>query len=477
MKRHDVVVIGAGPNGLSAAAHLARDGYDVHVIEAHDRPGGGTRTYAFDSHPNVLHDHCSAIHPFGVAAGVFADLGLERHGLEWAHPPIALAHPLPDQPAGVVHRDLARTAAGLGADAERYLRIFRTPVRRWDDLRADLLGPLVRVPRHPLVTGPFGLASLLPSAFSQRWFSTPQARAILQGVAAHAIAPLTLPTTTGIAIGMLTAGHAAGWPAAVGGSERISDALCAVVREHGATIQTGQRVRSLRDIPPTRAVMFDTTPSDLVGIAGDQVPFRRAKQLRRFRHGAGVFKVDFVVDGPVPWTDPACRDAGTVHLGGPAEETILSEAITAEGGIPEAPFVLVAQQDVADPTRRDGNLRPLWAYLHVPNGWTGDETETLEARIEEFAPGFRNKIVARNAYGPAQLEADNPNLVGGDVAGGENTPWQLVARPRFSTDPYRVAAGIWLCSASTPPGGGVHGVNGRNAARSVARALGSGAGA
>ena len=470
----DVVVIGAGPNGLTAAVWLARAGLDVHVIEAHDRPGGATRSYHYPDHPGVLQDHCSAIHPLGAAAGVFDDLELGRHGLSWAHPPVAMAHPLPDAPAGVVHRDLDRTAAGLGEDADAYRRLFATPVRRWEDLRGDVLGPLLRVPRHPLVTAPFGLFSLLPATRAIERFATPQARAILAGVAAHAIGRLDGWATTGIGMGLLAGGHAAGWPAVRGGSERLADALVAALHEHGGTIETGTRVLSMADVPPTRALVFDTSPGDLVTVAGDLLAAGVVRRLRRFRTGAGVFKVDFVVDGPVPWDDPACADAGTVHLGGMAEDVVAGEHRALVDGRPGNPaFVLVAQQDVADPDRRDGDLRPLWAYTHVPHAWAGDATTIIEDQIEFHAPGFRERIRERVVTGPAQFQADNPNLVGGDIGGGANDLAQLVARPRLSTDPYRMGRGVWLCSASTPPGGGVHGINGRNAARSVLRALGS----
>lgn len=471
--KHDVVVVGAGPNGLAAAALLARDGYDVHVIEAADRPGGGTRSYEHPDFPGLVQDHCAAIHPLGAGGGVFDDLGLAAHGLEWAHPPVAMAHPLPDRPAAVLHRDLERTAAGLGEDGDRWRAVLGHAVRRWEDLRGDVLGPLLRVPRHPVTTARFGLFSLLPGTVAERVFRTTEAKALLLGSAAHAINPLDRLATTGVGMGLLAGGHAAGWPAAVGGSERISDALVSVITSHGGTIECGTRVLSMRDVPPTRALVFDTAPRDLLSVAGDVLAPQRVRQLSRFRHGPGVFKVDFVLDGPVPWSDPACSEAGTVHVGGPPEEVVASEAALGRGEVSETPFVLVAQQDVCDPTRRDaaGNV-PVWAYLHVPNGWRGDATELIADRIEQYAPGFRDRVLTRVVTGPTELEAGNPNYVGGDIAGGASTMWQLLARPRLSTDPYRMGRGVWLCSASTPPGGGVHGIAGRNAARSVVRALG-----
>ena len=469
----DAVVVGSGPNGLAAAVVLARAGLSVEVLEAADEPGGGARSAELTI-PGLVHDVCSAVHPFGIGSPVFTELGLDQFGLRWLHTEVALAHPFEDGTAAVMYQDLDRTAAGLGADGDKWRAIFQRPSERWWDLAGDLLRPLLAVPRHPTVTVPFGLRGLLPTNVAVRAFDGRDARALLAGAAAHAIRPLTEPGPAAVGLALLAAGHAVGWPVAEGGSQAITSALVAALQAAGGSLRTGTRVTSMGDLPDARTVLFDTVPSVALGIAGDQIPAGRARALRRFRHGWAAYKLDLAVEGGVPWTAEAARRAGTVHLGGPAEQIIASEAAVGRGEIPDRPFALVGQQYLADPARSVGDVHPVWTYMHVPPSYTGDLTEHLEQAIEVYAPGFRERIVARHVWRPADFAAYNPNYVGGDIAGGSADLWQVVARPQLRIDPYRIGARLWLCSASTPPGAGVHGMGGANAAKSVLNALSRG---
>ncbi len=471
-RRLDAVVVGAGPNGLAAAVALAREGFRVRVIEAADEIGGGTRTRDDLTVPGLVHDVCAAVHPFGAASPFLRSLPLERHGLTWEHPPVAVAHPLDDGSAGAIHRDLEATAQGLGPDGDAWRRMFGPVVRSWEAVASDMLGPMVRVPRHPLATVRAGLAALAPATLLARAFRTEQARALFGGVAAHVYQPLHRPLSSSVGVMMIAAGHAHGWPVARGGSAAISRALASLLTELGGEIVTGQRVRSLADLPRARVALLDVTPRQLAEIAGDVLPDRARRRAQRWRHGPGAFKVDYAVRGGVPWTAEVGRRAGTLHLSGDLEELAAAERDIHAGVMPERPFVLVAQQHVADPTRTVDDLVPLWAYAHVPHGYDGDATAVVDAQIERFAPGFTERVVTRHVTTPADLEAYNPNYIGGDVAGGATDPWQLVARPRLSPDPYATAIpGVRLCSASTPPGGGVHGMCGYHAARSALRVL------
>lgn len=469
----DAVVVGAGPNGLAAAVELARQGARVRVLEAADEIGGGTRTRDDLTVPGLVHDVCAAVHPFGAASPVFRELPLERHGLRWRHPPVAVAHPLDDGTAGVLHRDLDATAAALGEDGERWRALFGPVAAQWDDVAADLLGPMVRVPRHPVTTTSTGLRALAPATVLARRLRTPAARALFAGIAAHAYQPLTRPLSAAVGVMMSAAGHAHGWPVAEGGSAAITRALASLLTEElGGEVVTGTRVRSLADLPRARVALLDVTPRQLAEIAGDRLPAAARRRARRWRHGPGAYKVDYAVRDGVPWTAEACRRAGTIHLGGDLEEVADVERAVHEGRLPERPFVLVAQQHVADPGRAVDDVVPLWAYAHVPNGWEGDVTALVDAQIERFAPGFGERVVARHVTRPMELEAYNPNYVGGDIAGGATDPWQLVARPRLAADPYATGVpGVRLCSASTPPGGGVHGLCGYHAAHSALRVL------
>jgi phytoene dehydrogenase-like protein len=470
--RADAVVVGAGPNGLAAALTLAREGARVTVLEAADEPGGGTRTYEDPEVPGLLHDHCAAVHPFGAASPFLRSLPLERYGLTWKHAEIAVAHPLDDGTAGVVHRDLDDTVAALGADGPRWARLFRHPTAHFDALATDLLGPVLRVPRHPFVTVRNGAVSLLPATVVAGAFGTEAGRALFGGIAGHTIQPLGRPLTTAIALFMGAAGHAHGWPVAEGGSASIWRAMVAMLEEHGGEVVCGERVRHLRDLPRARVALFDLAPHQLVEIAGGHLPRHARRRSERWRHGAAAFKVDFAVRDGVPWTAPQARRAGTVHVVGSFEELVEAERAVAQGRMPARPFVLAAQQYLADPSRRAGDVVPLWTYAHVPKGYHGDGAAAIEAQIERFAPGFRDRIVARQVTTPADFEAYNPAWVGGDIAGGATDPLQLVARPRFATDPYATGIpGLYLCSASTPPGAGVHGLCGHHAARSALRVL------
>ncbi len=467
----DAAVVGSGPNGLAAAAVLARAGLDVAVFEAADEIGGGTRS-ADLLEPGVLHDICSAAHPLGAASPVFRELGLEEHGLRWRSAEIELAHPLDGGRAGVLHRSIDLTSAGLGADGSAWRRGFEPLVAAFDNLATDVLRPVLGIPKHPISLGRFGLRAL-PSAelFARRWESD-EARALFGGIAAHAIEPLNRPTTAAVGAVLGTAAHAVGWPVAEGGSRSISDALASVIEQHGGTIHTGVRVDSLSELPPHRVALLDVSPHAAIRIAGDRMRARVRRSLRRWRYGPAAYKIDLVADGGIPWDNEACRRAGTIHCGGTLEEIALGEREIHRGAMPRSPFVLVSQQYLADPGRSNGTHHPIWAYAHVPHRYTEDATDAVLDQIERFAPGFRDRIVALQARGPIDLEADNANYVGGDIATGANTPRQVLIRPRLATDPYRIGDDVFLCSAATPPGAGVHGMCGYHAARSAMRSLG-----
>ena len=467
----DAVVVGAGPNGLAAAVAIAREGFDVTVLEEADEIGGGTRTRELTV-PGLLHDICSAVHPFGAASPFFRSLDLAAHGLQWRWPEIDLAHPLDGGRAAAMYTSLDRTAAGLGVDGEVWRRIFAPLAERFDDLAEDLLRPIQHVPRHPVTLAQFGLKALQPATLLARRLSTDAGRALLGGVAAHAIYALDRPTTAAVGLMLAAAGHHVGWPVAAGGSRAITDALASMLRAHGGTIETGVRVTALNEIPPARVVLLDTSPDNVVTITGDRLPGHVRTQLTRWRYGPGVCKVDLAVEGGVPWTADACRHAGTVHVGGTIEEIADAERAVSQGRMPERPFVLVAQQYLADPQRSVGDVHPIWAYGHVPNGYTGDASEAIIDQIERFAPGLRERIVGRHVWRATDLAAYNRNYVGGDIATGANNPWQVVIRPRPAPDPYWTGIpGVFMCSSATPPGPGVHGMSGANAARSALRVL------
>ncbi|MFU8840520.1 MAG: phytoene desaturase family protein [Nitriliruptoraceae bacterium] len=468
----DAVVVGAGPNGLAAAITLAREGFKVVVLERAEEPGGGTRTYADPVVPGLRHDHCAAVLPFAAASPFLSRLPLERYGLTWRHAPIDCAHPLDDGSAVVAARSLDATLAGLGPDGPAWDRLVGAAVRRFDALAADALGPIVRVPRHPFATARAGLPALVPATVLARTFATERGAALFGGMAAHAFNRLDVPVTGAVGVLLGAAGHRAGWPVPEGGAASLWRAMVALLEDLGGEVRCGVEVRSFRDLPRTRVALFDTTPTGLARILGDLLPERDRRRAERWRYGPAAYKVDFAVRGAVPWTASDARRAVTLHLGGSFAEMVATEAAVVAGDLPERPFTLVAQPHVADPTREVGGVTPLWAYAHVPHGCTDDVAPLIEAQIERFAPGFGERVLACHVTTPADFEADNPNLVGGDIGGGANAPWQLVARPRFGVDPYATGvAGVFLCSSSTPPGGGVHGMPGHHAARSALRVL------
>lgn len=467
----DAIVVGAGPNGLAAAVTLARRGVEVTVLEAAGEVGGGTRTTELEV-PGVLHDVCSAVHPLGAASPFLRTLDLERHGLAWRWPEVDLAHPLPDGRAGVLVRSLGDTASGLGPDGPAWAATFGPPARSFPQLAEVVLGPLLRLPRHPVELSHFGLLAARPAAIlARRWHDEP-ARALFAGVSAHSFQPLSKPCTSAAGVMLIAAAHHTGWPVAEGGSHRITKALASSLMELGGTIETGTEVRSLAELPPCGAVLLDLAPPAAATVAGDRIPDRVARAYRSWRFGPGAFKLDLVVDGGVPWIHDACRRAGTVHCGGTLEEIAVAERDIQSGRMPRRPFVLVAQQYLADRSRSQGDLHPLWAYAHVPYGFSGDATDAIIEQIERFAPGLRPRIVATRSQGPRDIEQYNANYVGGDIACGANDPWQTVIRPRLALDPYDMGPGLFLCSAATPPGAGVHGMCGYHAARSALRYLG-----
>ncbi|WP_206510000.1 NAD(P)/FAD-dependent oxidoreductase [Rhodococcus sp. BGS-1C] len=462
-------VVGSGPNGLAAAVTLAMSGVEVTVLEMADKVGGGTRTSELTL-PGVLHDDCSAVHPMGAGSPFFASLDLEAHGLTWKYPEIDAVQPLDNGSAGVLHRSITDTAAGLGADGDAWQRFFGPLSDRFDDLATDLFQPLLHMPRHPIALTKFGLNALAPASLTARRFRTPEARALFSGVAAHALYPLTRPTTSAVGVMMIAAGHKYGWPVAEGGSRAISDALVSVLTEYGGKVETGIRVTRLQQIPPSDIVMLDLSPTAIADIAGDALPKRVARPYRRWRYGPGAFKLDLAVEDGIPWTNESARRAGTVHLGGTYEEVAATERDVHRGIMPRRPFVLLGQQYVADPTRSQGNIHPIWTYAHVPNGYTGDASEVIIDQIERFAPGIRKRIVARAVRSTTQMPTYNPNYVGGDIVTGSNDPGQVALRPRVSINPYWTGIDrVYICSAATPPGGGVHGMGGFNAAQAALR--------
>jgi phytoene dehydrogenase-like protein len=465
------IVVGSGPNGLAAAARLARAGLGVTVLEASDVIGGGARSSEMIV-PGLMHDHCSAFHPIAAASPFLSGLDLAAHGLTWVQPEIDCAHPLDDGSAGVFHRSIDRTAEGMGADGARWARLFGAMTAHFDDLLADATQPILRVPRHPLQLARFGSMAMLPATTLARAWKTEEAKALWAGVAAHTFYRLDRPFTSAVGLMLLVSGHAKGWPVAEGGSQAIANALAADIATHGGVIETGQRVTSIGDLPPYDVLMLDVSPSSAADILGDKLPARVTRAYRRFRHGPGAFKVDFAIEGDVPWTSAAARRAGTVHLGGDLGEVVANERAVHGGAMPERPFVLVGQQYLADPGRSVGDVHPLWTYAHVPHAYSGDATDAIIAQIERFAPGFRERIVGAAVRSTTEMSVYNANFVGGDIIGGAASPTQLLFRPRFARDPYFTGVpGTYLCSASTPPGAGAHGMCGANAAARALREL------
>lgn len=467
----DAVVVGSGPNGLAAAVELARNGASVQVLEARDRIGGGTRSAELTL-PGFVHDVCSGCHPMGVASPYFRSLPLEQHGLRWIRPPASVAHPLDHEPAVLLRRSLSETARELGVDAGRYTKLFAGFLDRPHELLADLLGPL-RWPRRPLQMIRFGLPGLLPATrLLGSGFRGERARALLAGCAAHSILPLEKPLTG--AVGMIFAliAHVEDWPVAAGGSQAIADSLASYLQSLGGSITTGAPVRQLADLPASRVVLFDTSPAQLADIGAPLLPAAYVERLRRYRYGPGVFKLDWALDGPIPWRDPRCLEASTVHVGGTLAEIAASEAAVWRGEHPERPFLILVQASQFDPSRAPDGRHTGYAYCHVPAYSQVDCTAAIENQIERFAPGFRQRILARHAMGPAELEADNLNYVGGAITGGVADLFQFFTRPVARLDPYSTPhPRLFLCSASTPPGGGVHGMCGYFGARSALRSL------
>lgn len=465
------VVVGGGPNGLAAALTLAREGVDVTVLEASETVGGGARSGELTV-PGVIHDHCSAFHPLGVGSPFWAQIGLERYGLTWRWPDIDCAHPLDSGDAGLLFRSIEETAAGLGADGRRWELAFGDLARHFEDLGHDLLRPMVNVPRHPIRLAAFGPRALLPATVLARWFRTETARALYGGIAAHVYTRLDRPLTASLGLMIAASGHRFGWPVAQGGSGAITSAVAAALLDAGGKIETGVRVSSRADLPDADAVLLDLSPAQVLSIYGDVMPQRVRRAYRRYRVGSAAFKVDYAIDGDIPWTHPEIRRAGTVHLGGDFDEVRHTEGQRAAGIMAERPFVLLGQQYVADPGRSNGTVNPIYAYAHVPRGYDGDATEAITAQIERFAPGFRDRIVATSSTSTTQMHSYNANFATGDIIGGANDGLQMVFRPRAAIDPYTIGVdGVYICSQATPPGAGIHGLCGHHAATSALRRL------
>jgi len=472
MPDYDAVIVGAGPNGLAAAITLARQGCRVLVLEAKNTVGGGTRTAELTL-PGFRHDVCSAIHPLGVASPLMRSLPLQQYGVEWIFPPAAVAHPLDDGSAVTLERSLAETVAQLGGDGPAYHRLLSPLANQWQKVVEDLLGPLPIPPRHPLLLARLGLPGLLPADWLARLaFRETRARAVFAGLAAHAMLPLEQPASTAYGLTLAMMAHGVGWPMARGGSQAIADAMAAYLGSLGGEICTNFNVRSMQDLPSARATLFDLTPRQILQITAERLPAGYRRQLDRYRYGPGVFKVDYALSEPVPWKADGCRRAATVHLGGTLEEIAASERAPGRGEHAPRPYVLFVQHTLFDPGRAPAGQHTAWAYCHVPAGSTLDMTGAIEAQIERFAPGFRDVVLARSTRNAAEMEIYNPNYIGGDINGGVQDLLQLYTRPVARLSPYTTPAReLFICSSSTPPGGGVHGMCGYHAARAALKSV------
>jgi phytoene dehydrogenase-like protein len=461
---YDAVVVGSGPNGLAAAITIQQAGFSVLLVEAKDTIGGGLRSAGLTL-PHFIHDVCSAIHPLAAGSPFFKTLPLEQHGLEFIYPTIAAAHPFDDGRAAALHMSIEQTAQALGEDEESYLKLMKPLVKGWPQIEADVLGPL-HFPKYPITMARFGLKALTSAVHLGKRFRSKGARGLWAGMAAHSIQPLSNAATSAIGLVLMTAGHLGGWPFPKGGSEAIAQALASYFVTLGGRIETNFYVHSLNQLPSSHAVLLDVTPRQLLKIAGYKFSSLYKWQLKRYRYGMGVFKIDWALDGPIPFEASVCRQAGTVHLGNTLEEIATSEQAVSEGKISERPFILLAQQSLFDPSRAPAGKHTAWAYCHVPNGSEVDMTERIEKQVERFAPGFRDMILGRHVMDTAQLEGYNPNYIGGDINGGIIDIKQLFTRPALRLSPYKTSAkGIYICSSSTPPGGGVHGMCGYHAAK------------
>src|SRR5438270_10220942 len=480
--KYDAVVVGSGPNGLAAAITLTRAGYSVLVLEANSTIGGGARSAEL-TQPGFVHDLCSAIHPLAAGSPFFKTLPLQQFGLDWIQPQIALAHPLDDGSAACLHHDVDLTSEELGHDARAYRNLMTPLARDWEKLSAEFLQPMLHLPRHPIALGTIGIRAICPATLlTKLLFNEESTCALFAGIAAHSFLPLESAVSSGFALVLGAAGHAVGWPLPRGGSQSISNALANYFRDLGGKIDIQRRIENFDELPKARATLFDTTVWQFARIAAERLPNNYRRRLKNFRHAPGIFKIDYALSSPIPWKAEECRRAGTIHLGGSIEEIARVERNVANGKVPERPFVLVAQQSLFDETRAPRGQHTLWAYCHVPSGCSPqrvrpvadkiDMSGAIESQIERFAPGFRDCILARHKMAAPDLEKSNSNLAGGDINGGAANLWQLMARPIFSPTPYRTPLhGVYLCSSSTPPGGGVHGMCGYHAARAALRDL------
>lgn len=466
-----MLVVGSGPNGLAAAVQMARAGFSVAVVEAAERIGGGARSAELTL-PGFVHDICSAIHPLGRGSPFFRELPLSEHGLQWVQPSAPLAHPFDDGTAAMLETSISETARKLGRDDNKYRSLMDPIVSKWPEIEGQVLGP-PRLPKRPLLLLNFAMRAL-PSAqrFIKKHFRDKYAQGLFAGLAAHSVLPLERMPSAAFGVVLAALGHTVGWPLPRGGAQQISNALESYFLSLGGRIVTGLQISHVDELSHARAVFLDVTPLQLLSMAGSRLPWLYRKQLRRYRYGPGVFKIDWALDGPIPWRATECIRAGTVHVGGTFEEIAAAEAEVWRGHHPEKPFVLVAQQSLFDCTRAPEGKHTAWAYCHVPNNSSFDMREPIEKQIERFAPGFRDRILARHARSAEQFEKYNPNCIGGDINGGTQDLWQIVARPVLRRIPYETPLrGIYLCSSSTPPGGGVHGMCGFHAARAALRKI------
>ncbi|HMO62831.1 MAG TPA: NAD(P)/FAD-dependent oxidoreductase [Ferruginibacter sp.] len=459
----DAVVVGSGPNGLAAAITLQQQGLSVLLIESKNTIGGGLRTQEITL-PGFKHDVCSAIHPLAAGSPFFRSLPLHQYGLQYISPPIAAAHPFDDGTAAFLHRDIVRTASQLGVDEKKYLALIEPLVKKWPLIDKDVLAPL-SIPRHPMLLAGFGIHALKPASSIAAGFSTSKAKGLWAGMAAHAIQPFSNLSSAAIGLVLLSVAHLYNWPISKGGSQQIANALQAYFISLGGKVQTGMHIAALEQLPASKAVLLDVTPAQLLQIAGYRLSGVYKWQLKRYRYGMGVFKIDWALDAAPPFLAESCRQAGTIHIGNSYKEIAASESETAKGKYVNKPFVLFAQQSLFDDTRAPAGKHTAWAYCHVPNGSVRDMTEAIEQQVERFAPGFRDRILARHSFNTEQLEAYNNNYIGGDINGGIIDIRQLFTRPALRRSPYRTSLkGLYICSSSTPPGGGVHGMCGHHAA-------------